>query len=184
MSFLHLESVRSSSSSGLLELASLRDKTRLDSIVSVWVSHGGSVSKVLDSLTRKLGATEKHSVGALGSAKSELVESDGLASSLDDAGAGRLSESHGSNGHGRKIQKTSIISDGSYNYGSDVLLTIESLGDTRDRHGGVVDSRHSESSCDGESELGISSAGQETVWRRRHKEGGGGEKQTEKWVLI
>ena len=78
--FLNLESTRTTTSTSLLELASLGSDIWLDSIVGVFVVDGGSVSEVSKSSTA-LWSTEKDGVSSGWCAKCELIESETLSSS-------------------------------------------------------------------------------------------------------
>ena len=70
---LHLEPVRATTTTGLLELSTLALHVRLDGIMSVRIIYGSHVTKVLDALAGILGATEKNSGRALGGEKCQLI---------------------------------------------------------------------------------------------------------------
>lgn len=82
---LDLETTRPSAATSALELAALALDVRL--LVGV-----GSEAKMLDGLTRVLGAADENRVGSSGEAGGNLVDSEGLTTSLQDAGAGCSSE--------------------------------------------------------------------------------------------
>lgn len=160
---LNLEASGSPASTGLLELSALGDNTGLDAIVSVRVGDAGAVTEVGDRLTRGLGTTEKDGVGALGGAEGELIQGDALTAGLDNSGTGSLGESKSSDGELRDLEKTRIISDGTDNDGGLALLSLHVSRQAGDRNRGVVDLGHSQSLDDGQSELGLSTSGKETV---------------------
>ena len=90
--FLHLEADRLPATTGTLELASLGDGARLDTIVSVWVVDGGAVTEELKRLTDVLATTQEDSVGTLRGTKSKLIKSQAFTTSLDDTSTGSFSE--------------------------------------------------------------------------------------------
>ena len=131
--------------------------------MSVRVGNAGAVAEVSNGLTGVLGATEKDGVGALGGAEGKLIKGDALTAGLHDSGASSLGESEGSNGELGDLQKTRIVSDGTDNDGGLALLSLHVSRQTRDGDRGVVDLGHSQSLDNGQSELGLSTSGEETV---------------------
>lgn len=59
----------------------------------------GAEAEVLDSLAAVLGATQDQGVATSRGTESKLVQSDGLATGGDDAGAGGRGEAESSDGH-------------------------------------------------------------------------------------
>ena len=102
-----------------------------------------------DGFTGVLGTTEEEGVGTSGLLESELIESDGLASSSEDARASRGSEAEGSDIQLGNLEETVVIGDGADN--DDGLLLIAVLdvgGDAGERHGGTVDAAHEQAAQD------------------------------------
>lgn len=106
--YLDLETTRPSASTSTLELASLA----LDIGLLVLV---GSEAKVLDSLTRVLGTTEKEGVGASGEAGGNLVDGEDLTASLLDAGTSRSSDAESGDGELGELQQAVVIGNGADN---------------------------------------------------------------------
>lgn len=131
--------------------------------MSVRVGDGGAVAEVSDGLTGSLGTTEEDGVGALGGAEGKLIQGDALTAGLDNSGTGSLGESKSSDGELRNLEKTRIVSDGTNNDGGLALLSLHVSRQAGDRNRGVVDLGHSQSLDDGQSELGLSTSGKETV---------------------
>ena len=131
--------------------------------MSVGVVDGGAVAEVADRLAGVLGATKEHGVGSLGSAKSELVKGDVLATGLGDAGSDGVGESQSADRELRDLKQSGIISDGSNQHGSLGLLSLHESGQAGDGEGSLVDLRHAQPLLDASGELGVSSAGQEAI---------------------
>lgn len=159
---LHLEAVRSPASSSLLELSALGDSSGLNAVVGVRIVGRGAVAEVTNRVTGVLSTTQQHSVGTLGSAQGQLIQSDALTTSLDDSGSGSLGESQSSNGQLRDLQQALIISDGTNNNSGLAILAIHVSGKSGDGNRRVINSGHSQSLDNGGSELGLSTSGQET----------------------
>jgi hypothetical protein len=132
-------------------------------IVGVGVVNASAVTEVLDGLTRVLGAAEQHGVGALGGAEGKLIEGDALTASLDDSGAGSLSEAKGSDLQAGQLQLAGVVGDGTNNNGSLVLLALKVSRQARDRDGGIVDLGLSQSLDNDSGELGISTTSNEAA---------------------
>lgn len=129
-----------------------------------------SDAKVLNGLTSILLAAEEHAAGAGGAALGELVESQALTASLDDAGTGSLGEAQGSDLHGGDLEEALVIGDGADDDGNGVLLggNGKVLGHGAQGHGRAVNLAHTETLEDDLVEAGASTAGQEAV--ELHKE--------------
>lgn len=72
----------------------------------------GTEAEVLDGLTGVLGTTEEDGVGASGEPGSDLIDGEGLTSSLLDAGTSRGSEAEGSDGELGELKETVVVGDG------------------------------------------------------------------------
>jgi len=122
---LDLETTGPSSSTGTLELSALRSDVRLDSVVSFRIVNGGAVSEVPGSLAGTLGASQEDSVGSLRGSQGKLIEGQALTTSLQDASSGVLSESQGAHfERAGDLEKSSIVSDGSYNNSNFILIPL------------------------------------------------------------
>lgn len=103
----------------------------------------GTEAEVLDGLTGVLGSTEEEGVGTGGLLESELIESQGLAASGEDASAGSGGETEGRNGDGGDLEETVVIGDGTDNNDGLLLVAVLDVVDNaRDRHGRTVDAAH------------------------------------------
>jgi hypothetical protein len=154
---LDLEATRPSATTGLLELASLG----LDVGFLVLV---GTHAKVPDGLTGVLGATEEECVAASGGTEGQLVESDGLTTSRDDAGAGGVGEPKGGNGHLGDLEQTVVIGDSANDNDGLAFLALGDLAlDAGDGDRGSVDAGHEQPAEDDLVEGRVGSAGQEAV---------------------
>ena len=133
---LDLETARPSATTSLLELAALGGDVRLLVLV-------GTEAEMLDSLAGVLGATEEEGVGTGGLLESELIESDGLAASGDDAGTGGGGEAQSGDGHLGDDQETVVIGDGTNNNDGLLLVAVlEVLGNAGQRDRRAVDAAH------------------------------------------
>lgn len=111
----------------------------------------GSETEVLDSLTGVLGATEKDNVGTGWGTESELVECDGLTTSLLNAGTSSGGELQRADAELGELEETVVIGDGTDD-GADLALV--DLGgvlvggdgdDLGEGHWWGVDARHTQS---------------------------------------
>ena len=84
---LDLESIGSSATTSLLELASLGANVGLHTVMSMRIVDGGAVSEVANGLAGVLGTTEEDSVASLGGAQGELIEGNALTASLGNSGS-------------------------------------------------------------------------------------------------
>jgi hypothetical protein len=159
---LDLESTRTTATTSLFELASLRPNVRLDSIVSVRVVDRGGVTKVSLGIARS-GTTEKDSVGALRGTECELVKSDALTTGSQDALSRILGKSKSTDRHLRAFNHTDIVSYLSDNHGSLAFLLAHVLRKTVKTHWGLVDLTHVQTLQDSCAESRVSSAREELV---------------------
>ena len=102
---LDLETPGPSAATGALELAALGLNVGL--LVGV-----GTEAKVLDGLTRVLGAAEEDGVGTSGETGSNLVDGESLTAGLLNAGAGRGSEAQGSDRELGELEEAVVVGDG------------------------------------------------------------------------
>lgn len=142
---LYLEAIGLPAATGALELPALGDDSGLDAGVSVRVVGGSAMAKVLDSLSGALRTTQENSIGSLGGAQGQLIQSEALTAGLDDASSGSLGEASSSNLQGRHFQKTRIVGDSSNNDCGLVLLALHVSRKAGDRQRSPVDSGHSQS---------------------------------------
>lgn len=153
---LDLETLGSSATTGLLELAALGSDVGLLVLV-------GTEAEVLDGLASVLGATEKEGVGTSGLLEGELVEGDGLATGSLDASTGSGGEAEGSNRDLGDGQETVVIGDGTDNNDGLLLVALEVGGNARDGHGRTVDAGHEQPAEHDLVEGRVSAAGKEAV---------------------
>jgi hypothetical protein len=138
---LDLETTGPSAATSALELAALG----LDVGLLVGV---GTEAEVLDGLTGVLGSTDEEGVGTGGETGGNLVDGESLTTSLLDAGAGRGSEAHGSDGELGELKEAVVVSDGTDNdnglalVGLGVRLVGGSRDDLGEGDGGAVDLGH------------------------------------------
>lgn len=119
----------------------------------------GTHAEVLDSLTSILGATQDQSVAASGGAQSKLIQGDGLAAGLDDAGTGSGGESQSSDIDLGEGQETVVVGDGADDDDGALLTLLVDVGDDagqRDRR--AVDLGHKQASENDLVEVGIRAA--------------------------
>lgn len=131
---LNLETSRSSSTSGSLELSTVRK----DSWGLVLVRTEAEVS---DSLSGVSWASDDDGVLTLRSSDSQLVQGDSLTTSLDDSSLGRGGESQSSDGGLRDVQQSDVVGDGTNNDDGLVSSTLLLQGrvDSGKRHRRSVD---------------------------------------------
>ena len=131
---LHLETLRSSSTSSSLELSTLGE----DSWGLVLVRTHTEVS---NGLSRVPWTSQDQGVLTLWSPDSQLVKGNALTTSLDDSGSCTSSESQSSNSGLWKLEDSGVIGDGTNDDDGLVgsTLTSESPGDPGNRHWWSVD---------------------------------------------
>lgn len=114
---------------------------------------------MLYSLTGVLGSTQDQSVAASGGAQSKLIQSDGLAASLDDASTSSSGESQSGNVDLGEGQQAVVIGDGAHNDDGTLLaLLVDVAHDTGQGDRGAVDLGHKKASEDDLVEAGIRAA--------------------------
>jgi hypothetical protein len=124
----------------------------------------GAEAEVLDRLTGVLGSSEEEGVASSGSTESQLIQSQDLSSSSQNARTSGGSESKSGNADLGDGQEAVIIGDGANNHNSAlVILAILVRNDSRDRDGGSVDARHKESAEDDLVEGRLGSACEEEI---------------------
>merc|ERR1712130_549265 len=131
---LNLEASAGASSASTFELTSLGTDVRL----SVGTRHTRG-TEMLNGLTGVLLSTKKDSVLSSGSSASQLVESEGLTSSLDDSASSCVGESEGADLQSRELEKTGVVQDGANDNGDAVLaLALHLDAQLRDGDRGSV----------------------------------------------
>jgi len=154
---LHLETLGPSSTTGLLELASLA----LDVWLLVLV---GAHAEVLDSLSGVLWSSQQNNVAASWGSHGQLVESQALTAGLLDSGTGSRGESQSSDGQLGDDVHSVVVGDCADD--CDGLALVGLLGgwgadfavNAGEGHGWAVDSRHEQSLEDDLVEVGIGSS--------------------------
>lgn len=108
----------------------------------------GTEAEVLDGLTGVLGAAEEKGVGASGGAESELVQSQGLATSLENPGTGSGGEAQSGDGELGDLKQAVVVGDGANNDDGLALVSLARVlvrsgrDDAGDGHRRTVDARH------------------------------------------
>jgi hypothetical protein len=104
----------------------------------------GAHAEVLESLTGVLGSTEQEGVASSGSTQSQLIQSQALTASGNDASTSGGGESHGSDCDLGDLEQTVVISDGTDNDNNLILLVIaDDLAlDAGEGNGRSVDAGH------------------------------------------
>ena len=140
LSNLHLETLRSSSTSSSFELST----GRLDSwgLTLVWTH-----TEVSNSFSGVSWTSQDQSVLTLWSSDSQLIQSDTFTTSLDNLGSGTSSESQSSNGGLWEVVDSGIIGNGTNNDNSLVSRTflLQSSRNSRSRNRWSVDLRQEQS---------------------------------------
>lgn len=119
----------------------------------------GPEAEVLHRLTRVLGTTEEEGVGASGLLERELVESEGLATSSEDARAGRGGEAEGSDVELGNLKEAVVVRDGADNdHGLLLIALLDVGGNAGEGHGRAVDAAHKQPAEDHLVEGGVGTA--------------------------
>jgi len=126
---LNLETTGATTSTGLLEFASLGAHIGLDIGVGVEIVDRCAVSKVGKSLAI-LGAAEEHGVGTLGRTKGELVKSETLATRRKDALPRVLREGQGTDRHLGALHHAHIVGHLAHNDSSFPFLVRHEFRET------------------------------------------------------
>lgn len=149
VSTLYLETSGLSSTSGLLELSALRS----DSGSSGRTGDTWGLAEVSLSSAGLGGSSEENGVGALGRSQSELVQSDALTSSLDDARSSSLGELQGADSHLGDLEQAGVVRNSSDDNGGLAGVGLHVLDQLGQRQRGLVSSRGDQSLHDGLVEL-------------------------------
>lgn len=156
---LYLEGSGLPAATGTLELAASAQNT--GSLVLMRAK-----AEVTDSLTSRSGTSEDQGVGTSGSTAGQLVQSDSLTASLNDAGTGTFGETKGGNSQVLgSLQKSVVVSNSTDNNDSLTLVgTIsQSTLNTGNAYRGTVDLRKEKLSENDLVEAAISTASKETI---------------------
>ncbi len=130
--------------------------------MGVGVGNRGGVSEVGKSLAG-LGSTKKNSICSGGGSQGELIESNALSSSSDDALTGSLGESKSAYGKLGYIKHTYIIGNLGNDDGNLVLLVLHVTSKTVKSHRWGVGLGHMKTLDDGGAEGGVSTTSEELV---------------------
>jgi len=155
---LDLESLRTPSSTSLLELPALRSNERLSSLE-------GS-TEVLDGLPDVPLSPQQNGVATGRSPQSELVQGQSLTTVGDDPVPGGSGEAQGGDGELADLGETLVVEDLSDNndgLGTVGVLALGLLDDSRDGDRGSVDPGHKEPLEDGPVEPRVGPSGEESV---------------------
>lgn len=124
----------------------------------------GTESEVLHGLPRVLGSTEEKCVRSSRRPKSELVQSQSLATGLLNPGSGSGGEAESSDRQLGHCQETVVIGNRANDDNGLSLVRLGDIrGDTRERDRGAVDSRHKQTTQHDFVEVRIRAACEETV---------------------
>lgn len=126
------------------------------------VGHTGS-TPVLDGLTSHLRTAEQNGASASRAAESELIEGHALTTSAGDASTSGLGETQSADGELGDVLETSVIGDSADDDGDLVLLALHVAGHAGDGHRRAVHLGHEQTLQDDGIEVGVGTAGQETV---------------------
>jgi len=159
---LYLETTRLTTSTSLLELASLGSGIRLDSVMCMFIGNSGTVSKVSKCLAA-LGSTEKNSVGSGRSTECELIKGEAFSSSSKDALTCILGEGKSTDGHCGYFHHTDIVGNLSYNDCNMSILALELLSKTIKSYRGLVEFGHVKTLDNDSTEFGVSTTSKEFV---------------------
>lgn len=126
----------------------------------------GTEAEVTDGLTGVAGATEEESVGTSRGTAGELVEGDGLTTSLHNAGTGTLGEAEGGNGDLLRGGLETVVVGDSANDNNGLAggtRALESTVDAGNRDRRAVGLREEELSEDHLVEFGVGATSKEAV---------------------
>lgn len=124
----------------------------------------GAKAEVPDGLTGVLGAAEDQGVAASGGTESKLVQSDGLTTGGEDAGAGSSGEAESRNRDLGDGQETVVVGDSADNDDGPLLVLGNVGGNAGQRHRGTVDLGHKEAAEDDLVEGSVSAACEHKSW--------------------
>ena len=124
----------------------------------------GAKAEVLDCLTCVLGASKKQGVASSGGTESQLIQSQDLSSSSENACTSGCGEAESSNAELGDGEESVIISDSANDHNSALVIIAGFVSnDSRDRDRRSVDTGHEQSAEDDLVEGGLGSACQERV---------------------
>lgn len=154
---LELVTSGGSSTSGAFELAASLSSSNIRSgVLAV------ETTEVLGGFTSMTLSLDQNGLGTSGSLEGQLVESNNVTASLNNARAGSISNVEGAHVHGaRESEQTFVISDGTNNDGDVVGLSV--LLDLGEGHSRSVHARHHQAAQYNSVEARISSTSQELV---------------------
>ena len=129
----------------------------------------GTEAEVLDGLTGVLWSTEKEGVGTSWGAHGKLVNGEALAAGLDNPRTGGSGEAQSSDGELGNLQETVVVGNSCDQDNSLSLVSLRGVlvggsgNQAGKRHRWAVDLAHHQSAEDGLIELGVGSAGEESI---------------------
>ncbi len=141
---------------------------------------GARGAEVVVGIAGCLAAAEENSAGSRGDEERELVKRQALATGLDDACAGTLSEAKCADaelGEGLSIE-ANVVGDGAHHDGDLALLALHVAGEASEADGGAVVAAHHQALGNHSIEATISPAREESV--ELHKEVGARKKSEER----
>ena len=146
-----------------LELATLRAHvgTRL-------ASRSTRSSEVSHGLASVAVALQQHGVGSGRSTQSQLVQSDALASGLQDASTSGLGEAQSAHLQGGHLGHANIVGDGSHDHSDLILLSLHVHHKSSQTHGRAVGAAHVETLQHHLRESSVRAASEEAVQLRNH----------------
>jgi len=158
---LNLEAAALSASASSLEFAALGAHVR----ARVGVRLSGGFAEVSVGRAGSAASLHENGVLSLGGFESQLIEGHDFASGLEDALAGVRGDVHGAERQLGKLVNAQVVGDGADNHGGLVVTAgfLHHARDAGDRHGWPVHAAHIKTFQDDLVELGVGSAGQETV---------------------
>jgi len=131
--------------------------------LGVGLSRG--LAKVTVGRTGSAASLHQDGVLSLGGLEGQLIEGENLSAGFEDAFAGARGDVHGAQRQLRNLVETKIVSDGANDDGGLAIAAwlLHHAGDASDGHGWSVHAAHIKTFQDDLVELGVGSAGQETV---------------------
>jgi len=139
-----------------------RERERERKLLGARVGNTSS-TPMLHGLTGQLGSSQQHGASASGRAKSQLIQGDALTTGLQNAGAHGSGEAKRADLELGHIQQTNIISDGSDDHRSLVLLALHVASQSRDGQSGAVHIRHVQTLQHNGIESRVSTASQKPI---------------------
>ena len=146
-----------------LELATVRTH-----VGTCLASRSTRSSEVLHSIASTAMTLQQHSISTSRSTQSELVQSDALTSSLQNASTSGLGEAESTNLQGRHFGHTNIVGNGSNDHGDLVLPSLHVLDQSAQTHGRAVDTAHVKTLQNHLGELSVGTTSKEAVQLGNH----------------